>query len=230
MPALICTEARTQVRESHITGTRAKRACSSARTRAAEATCRRVGACMCAQRGGGGRENGAAMAQGAWQAAVYAGRACLRKLVVRLQTARLICATRSTAASSCITWYVPCSAYIARTAVVFEDDVRLLVLELTQAKQDYVSLRTRQPRHNSWEGAAGPSAQAEQGCCRTTPIQTRLRSFPRMWHNRLTPSKQNASSRPFPSILVTCAYSVQRGSNGWQVAQAAWLSNYSGPP
>eukprot|EP00321_Phaeocystis_globosa_P013743 CAMPEP_0118829246 /NCGR_PEP_ID=MMETSP1162-20130426/22584_1 /TAXON_ID=33656 /ORGANISM="Phaeocystis Sp, Strain CCMP2710" /LENGTH=198 /DNA_ID=CAMNT_0006760389 /DNA_START=77 /DNA_END=672 /DNA_ORIENTATION=+ len=39
---------------------------------------------------------------------------CLRKLVVRLQTARLI-------------------------AVVFEDDVRLLVLELTQAKQDYVS-------------------------------------------------------------------------------------------
>ena len=118
----------------------------------------------------------------------------------------------------------------ARTAVVFEDDVRLLVLELTQAKQDYVSLRTRQPRHNSWEGAAGPSAQAEQGCCRTTPIQTRLRSFPRMWHNRLTPSKQNASSRPFPSILVTCAYSVQRGSDGWQVAQAAWLSNYSGPP
>ena len=51
MPALICTEARTLVRESHITGTRAKRACSSARTRAAEATCRRVGACMCAQRG-----------------------------------------------------------------------------------------------------------------------------------------------------------------------------------
>ena len=118
----------------------------------------------------------------------------------------------------------------ARTAVVFEDDVRLLVLELTQAKQDDVSLRTRQPRHNSWERAAGPSAQAEQGCCRTTPIQTRLRSFPRMWHNRLTPSKQKASSRPFPSILVTCAYSVQRGSDGWQVAQAAWLSNYSGPP
>ena len=85
------------------------------------------------QRGGGGRENGAAMAQGAWQAAVDAGRACLRKLVVGLQTARLICATRSTAASSCITWYVPCSAYIARTAVVFEDDVRLLVLEVTKA-------------------------------------------------------------------------------------------------
>lgn len=171
-----------------------------------------------------GRENGAAIPQGVWQAAVDAGRACLRKLVVRLQTACLICATRSTAASSCITWYVP---YIARTAVVFEDDVRLLVLELTQAEQDYVSLRTRQPRHNSWERAAGPSAQAEQGCCRTTPIQTRLRSFPRMWHNRLTPSKQNASSRPFPSILVTCAYSVQRGRDAWQVAQAAWLSNYS---
>ena len=185
---------------------------------------------VCAAWWRGARKWSCHMAQGAWQAAVDAGRACLRKLVVRLQTARLICATRSTAASSCITWYVPCSAYIARTAVVFEDDVRLLVLELTQAKQDYVSLRTRQPRHNSWERAAGPSAQAEQGCCRTTPIQTRLRSFPRMWHNRLTPSKQNASSRPFPSILVTCAYSVQRGSNGWQVAQAAWLSNYSGPP
>ena len=59
--------------------------------------------CVCVlkrQRGGGGRENGAAMAQGAWQAAVDAGRACLRKLVVRLQTARLICATRSTAASA----------------------------------------------------------------------------------------------------------------------------------
>ena len=42
-----------------------------------------------------------------------------------------------------------------------------------------------------------------------------------MWHNRLTPSKQNASSRPFPSILVTCAYSVQRGSDGWQVAQGS---------
>ena len=47
----------------------------------------------------------------------------------------------------------------ARTAVVFEDDVRLLVLELTQAKQHDVSLRARQQRHNSWKSAAGPRAK-----------------------------------------------------------------------
>ena len=74
--------------------------------------------------------------------------------------------------------------------------------------------------HGSRGATLGKSDEAEcqawQECRRTTPIQTRLRSFPRMWHNRLTPSKQKASSRPFPSILVTCAYSVQSGSEGWQ--------------
>ena len=38
----------------------------------------------------------------------------------------------------------------------------------------------------------------------TTPIQTRLRSLPLMWQSRFTPSKQKASKRPLPSILVTC--------------------------
>ena len=38
-------------------------------------------------------------------------------------------------------------------------------------------------------------------------IQTFLRNFPRMWHKRLMPSKQVASSLPLPSILVTWAYS-----------------------
>lgn len=32
-------------------------------------------------------------------------------------------------------------------------------------------------------------------------------SFPLMWQSRLVPSKHKASSRPFPSIFVTCAYS-----------------------
>lgn len=38
-------------------------------------------------------------------------------------------------------------------------------------------------------------------------IQTFFRSFPRMCASRFVPSKQSASSRPFPSILTTCAYS-----------------------
>ena len=36
---------------------------------------------------------------------------------------------------------------------------------------------------------------------------TFFRSFPRMWHCRWMPSKQYASNRPFPSILMTWAYS-----------------------
>lgn len=38
--------------------------------------------------------------------------------------------------------------------------------------------------------------------------QTFLRILPLMWHRRLMPSIQVASSRPLPSIRRTCAYSV----------------------
>ena len=57
-------------------------------------------------RGGVGGGAQRATGQGAWQVSGQARRTCLRKLVVRLQTARLICATRTTAASSCNTQYV----------------------------------------------------------------------------------------------------------------------------
>lgn len=36
---------------------------------------------------------------------------------------------------------------------------------------------------------------------------TFFRNFPRMWHKRLFPSKQIASSRPLPNIFATWAYS-----------------------
>ena len=58
---------------------------------------------------------------------------------------------------------------------------------------------------------------------RTTPIQTRFRSFPRMWHSRLTPSKQNASNRPLPSMRVTCAYSATQSKHIHMCAQP-WSS------
>ena len=41
-----------------------------------------------------------------------------------------------------------------------------------------------------------------------TPIHTRFLNLPRMWHRRLTPSKQKASRRPLPSMRVTWAYSA----------------------
>jgi len=40
--------------------------------------------------------------------------------------------------------------------------------------------------------------------------QTFFLIFPLMWHNLFTPSMHMASSRPFPSILRTCAYSACR--------------------
>ena len=36
-----------------------------------------------------------------------------------------------------------------------------------------------------------------------------------MCASRFSPSKQSASSRPFPSILSTCAYSVKGKIGGW---------------
>ena len=40
-----------------------------------------------------------------------------------------------------------------------------------------------------------------------------------MWARRFSPSKQRASSRPLPSIFITCAYSGGRGLVGgfWRV-------------
>lgn len=43
--------------------------------------------------------------------------------------------------------------------------------------------------------------------CRLGGSPTFFRSFPLMWQSRLVPSKHMASRRPFPSILITWAYS-----------------------
>ena len=44
-------------------------------------------------------------------------------------------------------------------------------------------------------------------------IHTFLRIFPRIWASRFSPSKHTASRRPFPSILITCAYSWPSSRN-----------------
>ena len=44
-------------------------------------------------------------------------------------------------------------------------------------------------------------------------IQTFFLNFPLMWHSLLTPSKHIASNRPFPSILITWAYSCPSSLN-----------------
>lgn len=41
-------------------------------------------------------------------------------------------------------------------------------------------------------------------------IQTFFRILPRIWASRFVPSKHWASTRPFPSILRTWAYSTMR--------------------
>ena len=44
-------------------------------------------------------------------------------------------------------------------------------------------------------------------------IQTFFLSLPRIWARRFSPSKQRASRRPLPSILMTCAYSIRADGN-----------------
>lgn len=51
---------------------------------------------------------------------------------------------------------------------------------------------------------AGVGKRCTGGC---QDIPTFFRSFPLMWQSRLVPSKHMASRRPFPSILITWAYS-----------------------
>ena len=201
---------------------------SNAHTRAAGATDRRVRACMCAQRERGRGEGGGckwhAMAQGAWQ---ISGRSATH-LSPEARCTTSDCAPRLRDANHSrlklkhtdvhhrCTRALPCPTCAVRAPPSY--------LRMMSA---FWSWNSRKPSntmspcgHGSRGATLGKSDEAEcqawQECRRTTPIQTRLRSFPRMWHNRLTPSKQKASSRPFPSILVTCAYSVQSGSEGWQ--------------
>ena len=168
----------------------------------------------------GGGCNGMPRHRAHGKSAVEARRTCLRKLVVRLQTARLICATRTTRLKlqHTVCACVPCPALPPRAVRAPPSYLRMM--------SAFWSWNSRKPsntmspcghgsRGTTLGKSGGAECQAWQECRRTTPIQTRLRSFPRMWHNRLTPSKQKASSRPFPSILVTCAYSVQSGGEGW---------------
>jgi hypothetical protein len=70
---------------------------------------------------------------------------------------------------------------------VFLDDISLVHLKVSEANEDNVTLS------GYWDGVRQ----------RTTLIQTFFLIFPRIWHKRRVPSKQFASKRPLPTILIT---------------------------
>lgn len=61
-------------------------------------------------------------------------------------------------------------------------------------------------------------------------VPTFFRSFPLMWQSRLVPSKHMASRRPFPSILITWAYSGRntRAGRGLLVQRSSTQNQTSG--
>ena len=87
---------------------------------------------------------------------------------------------------------------------VFHYDIRLAVLELTQREQDNVTLIDPHLTNQLKSDMIKMNART---------IHTFLRIFPRIWASRFSPSKHIASRRPFPSILITCAYSWPSSRN-----------------
>lgn len=84
---------------------------------------------------------------------------------------------------------------------VFDDDIRLVILKISQRKENDVSL-------------VDPHLQLpmlvtrdDRSCADGSCALAFLRIFPRICANRFSPSKHCASRRPFPSIFITCAYS-----------------------
>ena len=88
---------------------------------------------------------------------------------------------------------------------ILDDDIRFVVLEISQGKEDNISLIDPHLRCHNLDEKLPRRIQHL--------THTFFRIFPRMWANRFSPSKHCASIRPFPNILVTCAYSWPSSRN-----------------
>ena len=107
-----------------------------------------------------------------------------------------------------VSFQVPCLV-----GIVFQDDIGFRILEIAEANKNDVTLYhgggTEKGRRPGGEGGfeSATREQVDDHLVLTWFTHTFFLILPRIWHRRLVPSKQYASSRPFPSILDTCAYS-----------------------
>ena len=83
---------------------------------------------------------------------------------------------------------------------VFDNDICFAVLKVSERKQDDIAL-------------INPDLRCVSPALHIARPLTFLRIFPLIWASRFSPSKHCASRRPFPSILVTCAYSWPSSRN-----------------